>query len=1028
TLIGTALTNGSGNWSFTPGTVMVDGTHNLTVTATDVAGNVSGASLPLSITVETVRPTASLSTGSGTVTPGATIAYSLSFSEGVTGLDPADFSISNGSIQSITGSGSSYTVNVSAGSSAGAVSLTLNNGSSVTDAAGNTTTGASNSSVNVVVDVDPPTASLIGSGTVKGNAAVSYALNFSEWVSGVDVGDFSISNGMIESVTGSGSSYTVNVKASATSGAIGLTLLNGTSIFDAYNNRTVGTSNSSVTVDATAPTGSLSTGSTAVGPDAIVSYSLNFSEPVLDLTMSDFSVSNGVIQTVSGNGSSYTITVKAGSTTGNIALLLPTGAVTDQVGNANPAISHSGVGVNATKPTATLSGSGTVGKGALVNYSLSFSQSVTGLATNDFSVTNGAIQSVTGSGSTYTVAVTAGSTSGPISLALADRAASDGFGNASVATSNSSVNVDATPPKPTISSGSSLVAPGTTVNYSVTFDESVLDLDLSDFAASNATLSGLSGSGSSYTLSVKAGSSGTIGVALGAGTVKDLYGNASTLPLYDGNVRIQPAPPAPAIKLASDSQTDGDFYTKWDAVDVSNAVAGGTIQYSLNGGSTWTNSGTRIAPSGLADGVRNMLVRQQDSLGTYSGNSSITYTVDTKSPTVTISPQSSSVASGGTISYSITFSEAVEQLTASDFTVSGVAGSTVGTLTGSGSSYTLSVTAGSGTGTLTLTLPGGNGHVDHAGNDGVGGAASVTVTKPNYGPSVFVDLLDLPGQNNLTTEVRGLDAESKPTDLKFFGPGGYYFYGTPYGTAVGDALTVRYWDKNYATFEFRDPQGASGFGKLLAPIVLDLNGNGFDLLRASMSRPTVDVNNDGVRDHTGWVDAQDGILVFDKNGDGKASDKAEIELAAYGKDGASDLEGLAQGFDSNHDGVFDAQDAQWASFGVWRDLNQDGIGTQDEFQSLEAIGIVSIQLHGDNTPHSINGNGILSTVTFGWKDGSVGAAGDAVFNYVSGPEQAQQLSETLPATAESAVIGNVVPAAEVVEIVGRSPLHPSIIA
>ncbi|MBU4637218.1 Ig-like domain-containing protein, partial [Pseudomonas chlororaphis] len=44
TPIGTAVANASGNWSFTPSTPLVNGTHSLSVTATDAAGNVSAAS------------------------------------------------------------------------------------------------------------------------------------------------------------------------------------------------------------------------------------------------------------------------------------------------------------------------------------------------------------------------------------------------------------------------------------------------------------------------------------------------------------------------------------------------------------------------------------------------------------------------------------------------------------------------------------------------------------------------------------------------------------------------------------------------------------------------------------------------------------------------------------------------------------------------------------------------------------------------------------------------------------------------
>ncbi|MFB2120915.1 DUF4347 domain-containing protein [Parapedobacter sp. 2B3] len=51
--LGTAIADGSGNWSYTPGTPLTEGMHNLTATATDAAGNTSAASAALEITIDT---------------------------------------------------------------------------------------------------------------------------------------------------------------------------------------------------------------------------------------------------------------------------------------------------------------------------------------------------------------------------------------------------------------------------------------------------------------------------------------------------------------------------------------------------------------------------------------------------------------------------------------------------------------------------------------------------------------------------------------------------------------------------------------------------------------------------------------------------------------------------------------------------------------------------------------------------------------------------------------------------------------
>lgn len=58
TLLGATMADAEGAWSFTPTTPLSDGARVFTVTATDAAGNVSAASLPTTIIVDTIAPDA----------------------------------------------------------------------------------------------------------------------------------------------------------------------------------------------------------------------------------------------------------------------------------------------------------------------------------------------------------------------------------------------------------------------------------------------------------------------------------------------------------------------------------------------------------------------------------------------------------------------------------------------------------------------------------------------------------------------------------------------------------------------------------------------------------------------------------------------------------------------------------------------------------------------------------------------------------------------------------------------------------
>jgi hypothetical protein len=138
------------------------------------------------------------------------------------------------------------------------------------------------------------------------------------------------------------------------------------------------------------------------------------------------------------------------------------------------------------------------------------------------------------------------------------------------------------------------------------------------------------------------------------------------------------------------------------------------------------------------------------------------------------------------------------------------------------------------------------------------------------------------------------------------------------------------------------------------PIVIDLNRDG----ALNYGNVVMDVNGDGLLDATKWAGALDGVLIWDKYGDGQVHDHSQYAFAQYdttssaqGKT-ATDLSGLADAFDSNHDGVFDARDAQFADFSVWQDVNQNGVSDAGEVKTLADLGLASLNLTSDGVARS----------------------------------------------------------------------------
>jgi VCBS repeat-containing protein len=163
-----------------------------------------------------------------------------------------------------------------------------------------------------------------------------------------------------------------------------------------------------------------------------------------------------------------------------------------------------------------------------------------------------------------------------------------------------------------------------------------------------------------------------------------------------------------------------------------------------------------------------------------------------------------------------------------------------------------------------------------------------------------------------------------------------------------------------------------------APVAIDLNGDGLHFL-STAAGVTFDLLNDGNPVNTAWVAPDDGLLALDANGDGKITNGSEIVFATTG----TDLEGIKAVYDTNHDGVLSAADADFAKFGVWQDANSNGVTDPGEFKTLTELGITSINLTSNGVSYTTADGDVqvAGTTTFTRADGSTGAVGDVAFAY-----------------------------------------------
>jgi VCBS repeat-containing protein len=191
-----------------------------------------------------------------------------------------------------------------------------------------------------------------------------------------------------------------------------------------------------------------------------------------------------------------------------------------------------------------------------------------------------------------------------------------------------------------------------------------------------------------------------------------------------------------------------------------------------------------------------------------------------------------------------------------------------------------------------------------------------------------------------------------------------------------------------------------------APVVLDLNGDGVRLIERTQSNATFDWDGGGTRQRTGWVDANDGILVFDRNGDGTVSGANEISFTGDKPGAKSDLDGLTA-FDSNGDGQLGVGDAQWGAFKVWQDSNDNGVADAGELRSVAEAGIATISLAkiAVNRTWALGNNLTVNTGSFTRSDGTTGSLGDVALAYdVGGTQQTQTVAKVAVSDSEAPLL------------------------
>ncbi len=449
----------------------------LVVLATAVALMLS--LLPFASVLAAAPSVLSVNCVSATPTTAASVSWTVTFSEPVTGVDDTDFLLvtggtANGAAPTSSGSGAVYTVTVASVVGTGTLCVNVLDDNSIVNATMEALNSAFTCTQTYAVDNTDPTVSSINRSGATPTAATSVAwtVTFSEVVTGVDASDFAlvsvgVTGASVSAVSGSGASRTVTASTGSGSGTLGLNLVDNDTIVDAVLQPLggVGAANGNFTgeVYSVNKSGPSVTINQAVGqpdPDntAPINFTVVFSEAVSNFATGDVVLSGtagAATATVSGGPTTYTVAVTGMTATGTVIATVPVDVATNTGGDPNAASTSidNTVTWDAVQPTVVVNkapGQGDPTGASPIVFTVVFSEAVTGFTAADISfigstVGGTLVASVSGGPTSYTVSVTGMSASpltGNVKIVVATGAAQDAAGNLSAAPTITDDTVD----------------------------------------------------------------------------------------------------------------------------------------------------------------------------------------------------------------------------------------------------------------------------------------------------------------------------------------------------------------------------------------------------------------------------------------------------------------------------------------------------------------------------------------------------------------------------------------------------------
>ncbi len=467
-IIATATASGN-SFSATPGTAISDGNHLITATVEDLAGNTSGASASLAVTIDTFPPAAptalDLLAGSDS---------GNSNSDNLTNLQLVQISTSAESGSTVTFA-SNLDGNVGSGSSNGSATITssaLSEGNHTitaiaVDLAGNA--GSNSSALPISVDLTDPTLVInqsAGQADPTPSSPILFTAVFSEPVTGFGNGDVSIGGSanpttvqVAELSPNNGTTFSISISGMTAEGSVTASIPGNGANDLAGNGNAASTSTDNLVLFGTPPQVIINQKGGQLDPTTAspVLFQAVFSEPVVHFSTGDVFLGGtanastaAVSEVAPNNGTTYDISVSGMATEGTVIASIAAGVAEDLNGNLNIAsTSTDNSVVFGTPPTVTIEEAANQDDPAgdePILFRALFSEPIVNFINNDVTIEGSAnpdtvtvSEIAPNNGTTFTVSVSGMTQEGTVTASIDAGVAQDaaGFPNeASTSTDN----------------------------------------------------------------------------------------------------------------------------------------------------------------------------------------------------------------------------------------------------------------------------------------------------------------------------------------------------------------------------------------------------------------------------------------------------------------------------------------------------------------------------------------------------------------------------------------------------------------